>query len=145
MHGRMPEQRYDQSAVLTFPLGLPGFEGATRFVLREHAEYAPVVSLQSIDLDLSFLAVPVGALDADYALAVNAEDLRRLGLPTERQPEPGLDVLCLALLCAPKSGPATANLLAPVVVNLKTHLAVQAVRSDTRYSHQQPLPGDGAC
>ncbi|HEY4364424.1 MAG TPA: flagellar assembly protein FliW [Bryobacteraceae bacterium] len=141
----MPEQPYDEAAVLTFPAGIPGFESATRFVLREPPEYAPVVSLQSIDLDLSFLAVPVGALDAAYSLAVNEEDLRRLGLPTERQPLPGADVLCLALLCAPKTGPATANLLAPLVVNLKSRVAVQAVRSDARYSHQQPLPGDAAC
>ena len=142
----MPDTQYDEAAVLTFPVGLPGFERATRFVIREHTEYAPVVSLQSIDgEELSFLAVPVGALDAAYSLAVNEEDLQRLGLPAERQPKLGRDVLCLALLCAPKNGPATANLLAPVVVNLKTHLAVQAVRSDAKYSHQHRLPGDAGC
>jgi flagellar assembly factor FliW len=142
----MPDTQCDESAILTFPDGLPGFELATRFVLLEDPESAPVVSLQSLDCaELRFFAVPVGALDAQYSLAVNEEDLRRLGLPTERQPIPGLDVLCLTLLCAPRSGPATANLLAPVVVNLKTHVAVQAVRSDARYSHQHPLPGDGAC
>jgi flagellar assembly factor FliW len=140
------DTQYDESAVLTFPAGLPGFERATRFVIREEAGFAPVVSLQSIDgEELSFLAVPVGALDAAYSLAVNEDDLRRLGLPAERQPQPGREVLCLALLCAPRNGPATANLLAPVVVNLKTHLAVQAVRSDTRYSHQHLLPGDAGC
>jgi len=141
----MPDTLYDESAVLTFPLGLPGFEGATRFVLQEPAEYAPVVSLQSTDFDLNFLAVPVSALDTAYSLAVNEDDLRRLGLPVESQPEPGRDVLCLALLCAPRNGPATANLLAPVVVNRHTRVAVQAVRSDTRYSHQHPLPGDATC
>ena len=139
----MPEIQFDESAVLTFPAGLPGFERATRFVLVEHAEYAPLLSLQCVDRqELCFLAVPVSTLDAAYSLAVNEEDLQRLGLPLERQPLPASEVLCLALLCAPQNGRATANLLAPVVVNLKTRVAVQAVRSDARYSHQALLPGE---
>jgi flagellar assembly factor FliW len=137
----MPQTQFDESAVLTFPAGLPGFERATRFVLVEHSEYAPMVSLQSVERqELCFLAVPVGTLDAAYSLAVNEEDLQRLGLPAERQPVPGSEVLCLALLSTPENGRATANLLAPVVVNLKTRVAVQAVRGDARYSHQALLP-----
>jgi flagellar assembly factor FliW len=142
----MSETQYDESAILTFPAGLPGFEQATRFVLKEDPEFTPVVALQCIDgEELGFLAVPVGALDARYSLAVNEDDLRRLGLPPDHQPVPGVEVLCLALLCAPQNGPATANLLAPVVVNLKTRVAVQAVRSDSRYSHQHPIAGDAPC
>jgi flagellar assembly factor FliW len=141
----MPEIQFDESAVLTFPAGLPGFERATRFVLVEHTELAPVVSLQCVDSqELCFLAVPVRTLDPAYALAVNEEDLERLGLPLERQPLPGSEVLCLALLCAPQNGQATANLLAPVVVNLKTRVAVQAVRADAKYSHQAQIPA-GTC
>jgi flagellar assembly factor FliW len=140
----MPNTLYDESDILTFPEGLPGFEGATRFAVREDADCAPLVALQSLDrVELRFLAVPVAAVELDYSLAVNEEDLRRLGLPTERQPVPS-EVLCLALLCAPTNGPSTANLSAPVVVNLKTRVAVQAVRSDARYSPQHPLPA-GAC
>jgi flagellar assembly factor FliW len=49
----------------------------------------------------------------------------------------------------PASGPATANLLAPLVVNLAARLGVQAVRSDARYSHRHPLAtaaaGEGVC
>jgi flagellar assembly factor FliW len=35
--------------------------------------------------------------------------------------------------------PLTANLLAPVFINLRTHTGVQAVRADRRYSHRHPL------
>jgi flagellar assembly factor FliW len=142
----MPETHYDDSAILTFPSGLPGFEQATRFVLKEDPESTPVIALQCIDCEeLGFLAVPVGVVDAGYSLAINDDDLRCLGFSPEHQPVPGADVLCLALLCAPQNGPATANLLAPVVVNLATRVAVQAVRSDARYSHQHPLAGEGSC
>ena len=143
MLARKPDQL---CAELVFPTGLPGFESAQRFLVREESDQSPLVTLESLDCTpLRFLAVPVGVLDAAYSLAVNDEDLQRLGLPAERQPEQGREVLCLALLCAPRNGPATASLLAPIVVNLKTRMAVQAVRSDSRYSHQHPLPGDAGC
>jgi flagellar assembly factor FliW len=131
---------YDQASVLSFPCGLPGFERETRFVVVEQTEFAPIVFLQSLDgAELCFFAAPVGAVDAGYAMGVTVEDLERLGLDPTRQPIPGEEVLCLALLCAPEGGPMTANLLAPVVVNPRTRVAVQAVRADARYSHQHLL------
>jgi flagellar assembly factor FliW len=43
-----------------------------------------------------------------------------------------------------KSGP-TANLLAPVVVDLNNHKAVQAVAMESDYSHQHALFPQEAC
>jgi flagellar assembly factor FliW len=53
--------------------------------------------------------------------------------------------MCLAILTVPKEGPVTANLLAPVVVNLATRVAVQAVRADTMYSHRHPIATLQSC
>lgn len=53
-------------------------------------------------------------------------------------------LLCLAMVTAVEDLPPTANLLAPVVVNLDNGLAVQAVRSDSVYSHKHPLLPEGA-
>jgi flagellar assembly factor FliW len=141
---------YDESWVVSFPSGLPGFEHETRFVLLERIEWAPIVFLQSLaDAELCFLAAPVGTLDPGYSLSVTGEDLEELNedlnLVETRQPIPNEQVLCLALLCAPENGPLTANLLAPVVVNLRTRIAVQAVRADARYSHQHTIPTAAAC
>jgi flagellar assembly factor FliW len=128
------------SSILTFASGPPGFADQTRFALVEQPDLAPVVFLQSLhSAELCFLAAPATVLLADYDLAMTREDLERLGLSTSRQPTPGREVLCLALLCAPENGPMTANLLAPVVVNRETRAAVQAVRADARYSHQHPV------
>ena len=88
---------------------------------------------------------PVAAIDADYCLEVSGEDLRILGLDEAQQPKSGQEVLCLALLCAPENGQLTANLLAPVVVNLRTRVAVQAVRTDSRYSHRHPILAEAPC
>jgi flagellar assembly factor FliW len=53
-------------------------------------------------------------------------------------PRIGEDVLCLAVLSMRESGP-TANLLAPVVVDLISHRAVQAVAPESDYSYQHAL------
>lgn len=137
---------YDNSSVLLFPSGLPGFDGQPLFTLVEKPENAPLVFLQSLNTPaLCFLAAPVAAIDSNYALAVSAEDLQRLELDPARQPVPNVDVLLLALVCAPENGPLTANLLAPVVINLHTHVALQAVRDDSCYSHQHPIATEARC
>jgi flagellar assembly factor FliW len=131
---------YDNSAVLNFPAGLPGFEDQTQFVLVERAESAPVVFLQSMKTPhLCFLAAPVNAVDAKYELSITRDDLKVLGLEGKGPFKAGTGVTCMAILSAPENGPLSANLLAPVVVNPRTGIAVQAVRIDSRYSPQFPL------
>lgn len=126
--------------ILYFPQGLPGFEQERFFTVSERADLAPLVRLQSTDSpELNLWVAPVGAIDPAYELEMTREDLRTLGLDEQRQPQSGQEVLCLALLCAPENGQLTANLLAPVVVNLRTRVAVQAVRADNRYSHRYPI------
>jgi flagellar assembly factor FliW len=130
---------YDPAAAVEFPLGIPGFERERRFVLVEQERLAPLVFLQSLDTPgLCFPAVPAGAVDAEYRLAVAREDLEVLGLDPARHPAVGTEVLCLAIVAA-QEGPPTANLLAPVVIHLARRVGVQAVRADARYSHRHPL------
>lgn len=139
---RFGDLHYQDSSVLSFPWGLPGFEHCTRFTLVESADLAPVVFLQSLDLaELCFAAVRVSAIDNGYLLGVTTEDLDRLGLDVSSQPDSS-EALTLAILCLAESGPLTANLLAPIVVNLSTRIAIQAVRADQRYSHQHPIPSE---
>ena len=137
----------DPNAVLEFSAGLPGFEDQTQFLLVEDRATKPIVFLQSCSAtELCFLAAPLAAIDAAYELAITPEDLHRLGLDQGRQPRVNEEVLCLAILSATENGPLTANLLAPVVINVFNRKAVQAVRADSRYSHQHPLaPREAIC
>ncbi len=131
---------------IEFPQGLPGFEHERRFTLSQPSEFAPLVRLQSIASPaVSLWTAPVDAVDPDYALDLSEDDLHVLGFDPARPPRPGLDIQCLVILCATENGPLTANLLAPVVINLRNRRAVQSVRSDRRYSHQHPLSGEAAC
>jgi flagellar assembly factor FliW len=131
---------YQLEAALEFPAGVPGFEQETRFLALEQPGTQPLVFLQSLNRpDLCFITLPVQVVEPDYRLAVSAEDLRALGLAQERQPQIGTEVLCLAVVSVAEDRQPTANLLAPIVVNLKTRRAVQAIAADTGYSHQHPL------
>ncbi len=126
-------------SVFEFPHGLPGFEERHRFVPVQNPQTAPILFLQSLeDPSVCFTTLPIWVVDPQYRLALVEEDLEALEFPVDRQPLIGADVLCLAMLSVRKTG-VTANLLAPVLVNLKNYKAVQAVSPESGYSHQHLL------
>ena len=130
---------YTPQSVFEFPNGLPGFDHNRRFIPVQNPRTAPILFLQSIeDGSLCFTTIPVRVLDPDYRLLLSEADLEALGYSPEAQPQIGTDVLCVAVLSIRESG-ATANLLAPIVVNLDNHKAVQAIAADSDYSHQHRL------
>ena len=136
---------YQEEAVMEFPRGLPAFEDQTRFLLIEKPGFSPIVFLQSVLRgDLCFLTIPVSSIEPDYRLSVALEDLETVR--TDLAAFPNGRLLWLAILSVTEVGPATANLLAPVLVNLDSRHGVQAVRLDAAYSHQHQvaLPGGRA-
>jgi flagellar assembly factor FliW len=105
-----------------------------RFRLIESREREPLVFLESeTDPGLSFLLLPVGLIDPEYQLALSAEDRETLGACR------ATSLRCFAVITAGEDSPATANLLAPVVINSESGRAVQAVRSDSVYSHKKAI------
>jgi flagellar assembly factor FliW len=126
-------------SVFEFPNGLPGFESRRRFLPIQNPGTAPILFLQSLDEpSLCFTTLPIWVLDPQYRLCIMEQDLEVLEFPADYQPHIGEDVLCLAVLSIRKIG-TTANLLAPVVVNLKNYKAVQAVSPESGYCHRHPL------
>ncbi len=133
---------YEETDVVQFPCGLPGFESETQFLLIEPQNSAPLIFLQSMrESGLCFLTLPILKVDPQYQLATTAEDLQVLELDTEKAPQIGADINCLAVIAVAESGAATANLLAPLVINRSNRRALQAIRMDSVYSHQHPLEG----
>lgn len=132
---------YGEEAVLEFPRGLPAFEDQTRFLLLERQGFSPIVFLQSVlRPDLCFLTLPLACVDPGYSLSVAREDLEIIGVEAAGFPLPNDRLLRLAILSVTEDRLATANLLAPVLVNLGSRRGVQAVRLDSLYSHQQKVP-----
>lgn len=134
------ELEYHSDSVFEFPSGIPGFEEHTRFLLVEQVQSHPLVFVQSLlSPELCFIAVPVLAVDPQYRLELNEEDLASLQLPGAAQPRVGEDVACLALVTVTENVDPTANLRSPLVLNLKKRVGLQIIHQDTRYSFRQPI------
>jgi flagellar assembly factor FliW len=131
---------YPEDSAVLFPQGLPAFEEERGFLLIDRPERAPLVFLQSLaQAGLCFLAIPILLIDSSYELAIAPEDLEDLGLNAGSQPVMGTDVSVLALVSVRDELVASANLMAPIVLNVRTRRGLQAIRRDSRYSHEHPL------
>lgn len=134
---------YEVNAVILFPAGLPAFEWARRFLLLDRPATS-IIFIQSLeDLELCFMALPVLTISPEYELGVSDDDLQALGLNPSQQPLIGSELACLAILSVTDDSFPTVNLMSPVVVNLENRIAVQAIRSDSLYSHQHSLTPEG--
>jgi flagellar assembly factor FliW len=138
---------YDEQSVMLFPDGIPAFEQEQRFLALRQPINEPLVFLQSLaNPNLCFATLPALSACPSYQLSMAPEDLDALRLETARQPVIGRDVLCLAILSLEENAPPTVNLLAPIVVNLRTLCGRQAIQTDSLYSHREALPlREAAC
>lgn len=130
---------YQPETVLVFPAGLPGFENKRQYLPVRLEESAPLIFLQSLDdPGLCFITVPVQAIVSGYRLTMTEEDIASVGLPPAPAPQPGQGVLCLVIVTVKEKGP-TANLLAPLVINLANNRGVQAIAPASDYSWEFPI------
>jgi flagellar assembly factor FliW len=133
---------YTEDSVIRLPNGLPGFEQEREFILIDRPLNRPLVFIQSLrTASLCFVALPILSIDAGYQLSISGEDLDVLGLDPSRQPHIGNDVACLAIIAIGQDRLMTANLLSPLVISLRTCVAVQAIQASCNYSHRHPLLG----
>jgi flagellar assembly factor FliW len=132
--------RYDENEVFRFPVGLPGFESETEFLLIENDASRPLCFLQSTRTpELCFICAPTAVVDPQYAASSSKADLETLQTGKGEE-SPMLD--WLAILCFAQPEAPTANLLGPVVLRRDLRLGVQSIREDNRYSARHPLFGE---
>jgi flagellar assembly factor FliW len=114
---------------------MPGFPGLTRYALVQLDDDGVLCALRSLeDPDLRFLVMPPTAFFPDYAPVVDDDAVEALGIETAD------DVLLLVVVNAGTSvQTATANLVAPVLVNRSTLRAQQVVLDDPTLSVAAPL------
>jgi flagellar assembly factor FliW len=134
------ELEYQNEALFCFPAGLPGFEDRHNFVFIKKPGIEPLMFLQSLDTpSLCFILLPTGAIDRNYRLELTEDELGELGLAVEKKPVIGEDILCAALICNGDTDGPTANLMAPIVVNLHNNVGMQVIHAESSYSHRHPL------
>lgn len=125
-----------EPAVLRFPDGLPGFPGATHFVLTDLTEDGIFQLLQSVDdPDLSMVVSSPWLFFPDYAPELSDDDERALGI--ERQED-------VALFCSVTADADEdrlfVNLLGPFIVNADTLVGRQVVLTDQEWPVRAPIP-----
>ena len=102
---------------------MPGFPDHQRFALVQLDDAGVLCSLQSVeDPELRFLVVPPSAFFPDYAPVIDDATVATLGIESAEDA-----MVLLVVNPGGESGDATANLLAPVVVNLATRQGGQVV------------------
>ena len=116
--------------VVTFPLGMPGFDSLSRFIFIQHREGSPFRWMQSLDDgSLAFLVVDPATYLTDYAPLMPESLANELEL-TEETPR-----LVYTIVTIPRGKPEemTLNLAGPIVVNAVSGKAAQVVIEDDAY------------
>lgn len=116
-----------------FPSGLVGYPSGQRFVLDQGD--GGVFELRGVNEDdPHFLVVAPAPFFPDYAPVIDDETVRLLGL---QGPEDALVLLVVTLRERPED--ASANTLAPLVINARTREAAQVILTGQTFSLRQPL------
>jgi flagellar assembly factor FliW len=132
--------QYEKRQLLRVSEGLFGFPEEKDFLLLELPSSRPLVFIQSArSSDLCFLGLPAQVVDPAYELAIRLEDQIAFGYPEHTPPVMGKDLLCLAILTVGERRPSTANLAAPLLIDIAAHRAMQVIVS-APYSPRHPLP-----
>jgi flagellar assembly factor FliW len=119
----------DQSDIINFESGLPGFVNLENFVLLPLAEKSPFIVMQSVkNPDVAFVTVEPGNLIQDYEFEINDKTENNLKIDSIA------DLLILNIITLKDQiKESTANLSAPIIINLEEQVGKQVILDDQRY------------
>lgn len=121
--------------VIEFVAPMPGFPGQRRFVLVRVDESGLLYALTSIDApELRFLVVPPAPFFPEYAPEIDDETLHALGVL-----DPAGLLILLVVSATDSPTDATANLMAPIVLDQSSRRAVQLVMNGSGLPVRAPL------
>lgn len=127
--------RLDDHRLVDFLGGIPGFPHFVRAVLIEVDDNPDYYWLQSVDDGgLAFLTVVPWSFFADYELVLNDDDQEAIALD-----DAGDAFICCLVSVDRDAGTFTANLRAPIVVNVSANRGRQIVLPDESLPMQAVL------
>lgn len=126
------EVEIEQSEILTFENGLPGFQEFTKFILLGLDADLPIALLQSTEKEqIGFVVGYPFAFKPDYAFDLSEEDKEQLQLEDESE------VASYTVITLKENfAESTINLMAPIIINTKQKIGKQIVLQD---SEKYPL------
>lgn len=127
----------DDDKLIHFPRGLPGFPDCTEFIVMDHDTETPLRWLQCVDRpEVAFLVVEPDQILLSYGLDIPPPVLAFLGWRQESG-SPN-DVIVFVILTV-DGAHLSANLRAPVVVNVKNRRAQQMILDDPSIPLRHPI------
>lgn len=121
--------------IITFPEGLLGFNDLRRFILLDDPKDEIFAWLQSCEEPgIAFPVLEPELFTVDYSIALSKSDLEALRVTTHH----GLRAFTIVTI---PSDPTqmTANMKAPVVINVSTKAARQCVLQDNALAIREPI------
>ena len=125
----------DENKTIFFYEGIPGLEDNRRYALLNLEDSNPIFWLQSVeDSGVCLPVVDTFKVLPEYAFNVSDEDVADLGIWNPS------DLHVMSILVIPENIEGmTANLAAPIIVNIKTGKAKQIILPDDNYVVRYPV------
>lgn len=124
-----------EEQIITFTAGLPGFPAQKKFVPVQYRENSPLFFLQSIELpELAFIIGDPFHIVGNYVVDIPQEDQEALEI---NSPEEASVYVILTLRQGGKI--ITANLVAPLVINMVKKIGRQVILFNSPYNSRFPL------
>ncbi len=132
----------DESKLVRFADGLPGFPECSGFIVMDHDRETPLRWLQCVDRpEVAFLIVEPQQIVSSYSVDVPERVLEKIGWDRER--DAAGDVLLFVILNVDETE-LTANLRAPVVVHARERRACQMILDDPGLPLRHPVSPEAA-
>ncbi|MDT3428012.1 flagellar assembly factor FliW [Paenibacillus forsythiae] len=126
------EIEVSEDQVFVFNKGIPGFEDFKQFTIYNHDEHFSF--LQSVDDDqLAFIIINPFLFFANYEFELNPLDMEELLIKDENE------IAVRSIVTWGSDTEVTANLMAPLVFNVKQNLGKQVVLNKTVYTTKHLL------
>ncbi len=126
---------YDESDVITFKKGIPGFKSLRKYILipiKDNEMFKILHSIEDLEIGL-ILASPFNFIK-DYSFNLDDEKAEKLGIKKLE------DVLVLNTVCLNSDvRKITMNLKAPIVINISCKIGEQLILDDEKYMVKYPL------
>lgn len=137
---RLGEIEVDDKDVITFASGLPGYEEEKSFVIIPVAEKSPFYYLQAVNNpDLCLVLCIPFVFFPDYEVELPDE------IVADLEADGGEELAVYAVVTVPENfKEATANLLAPVIVNARNRKGIQYVPVKSQYQLKHRIFPEGA-
>ncbi|GBF10539.1 flagellar assembly protein FliW [Tepidibacillus sp. HK-1] len=126
---------YNESDVLHFEKGIPGFEEEKQFILFQPDQENPLAFLQSIHtVNLAFVIANPFSFYPNYEFELDEQSIAELEIKDVNE------VAVWGILSIPENfKKATMNLKAPIIINIKNKKAKQIILHETDYLTKTPL------